>query len=183
MFNNFWDMFYNDPGKEADVYTSQIPGVANQYYGKSQQMLENPAAFQNQQAQQFQESPGYKYNLEQQLAAANRAAAAGGMASSPMHMQHNQEIASGLAAQDYNNWANRNMGFMGLGMHGADRMADYAAGNLTQKGQYAYNRANAHNERLNALLSGASKAFGYMDRNERFNTILSNALKALGFTL
>lgn len=162
MFNNFWDMFYNDPGKEADVYTSQIPGVANQYYGKTQQMLENPAAFQNQQAQQFQQSPGYKYNLEQQLAAANRAAAAGGMAGSPMHMQNNQEIASGLAAQDYNNWANRNMGFMGLGMHGADRMADYAASNLTQQGQYAYNRANARNERFNAILMNALKALGYM---------------------
>src|ERR1700678_1416263 len=68
---------YTQPYFQAG--TSQLPGLQNQY----QQLMENPGGKFNQIGENFQQSPGFKFALDQALQGAGNAAAAGGMAGSP----------------------------------------------------------------------------------------------------
>jgi len=161
VLDDFWGMIYSDPGKMSDPYLDRIPQEAAKYYGRygnPTDILNNPGQVQNADAAGYVASPGYEFNKQQQLAAAQRAASAGGMAGSPQHVQQNMQLASDLAAQDYNNWANRNMDYMKYGFHAADKFADLNTKRLGQKAEFAYNRANAENDRMNALISMLVKA-------------------------
>lgn len=163
LLDKFWGRIYSDPGKAADPYLERIPQEAANYYGRygnPADILNNPGQVQNADAEQYVASPAYKFNMQQQLEAAQRAASAGGMSASPQHIQQNMELASNLAAQDYNNWANRNMDYMNYGFRAADKFSDLNTQKLGQQAQFAYNRANANNDRMNAMLSMALKALG-----------------------
>lgn len=67
----------------------------------------------------FQTSPGYDFNLNQQLQAAERGAAAGGMTASGNLLTALQDRASGVANQEYGNWLDRLIGQSGQGLQAA----------------------------------------------------------------
>lgn len=161
-----------DPSKEAMKYIDQIPGQTNQYFdpyfqaGKSQlpglqeqysQLLGGPGEKLNQIGSSYQQSPGFKFAMEQALKGAGNAAAAGGMAGSPQHEQQNMTLASDLASQDYNNWLQQATGLYGQGLSGSQGLAgagqqagqsqaDMISNALAQKGNLAYQSQKYKNE-------------------------------------
>ncbi len=157
-----------NPYKQAAPYYEQIPGQLHQYYdpyiemggtGREQMgdlyqqygaMAQDPGAYQAQLGAGFQEDPGYKWNLDQQLQAQNQAMAAGGMSGSPQSQQFAQELAGHLADQQYQQYMQNQMGIAGTGLQGQTGIAgtnlQFGFGASDQMAQnmqdYLYNRGN-----------------------------------------
>lgn len=161
-----------NPADNAMPYLDQIAGMLPQYFQpwinagqqalptlqqQYEQLLNNPGAMVNNIGADFQQSPGYQFQTQQALNAANRAAAAGGTLGTPMHQQNAATVVNGLANQDYYNWLNRAMGMYGMGVQGQ--------GNLANMG---YGASSALGENLaNALQSQAQLAYsGQADQNQ-----------------
>lgn len=140
-----------DPYKEANKQWGQIPGQTQPYYqdymnaGKNAlgqlqgeygsliggrqglqdqygQLMNDPTAVMNKIGSQYQQSPGYQYQMDQAMGAANNAAASGGMAGSPQHQQQAATMATGLANQDYNNFMNQGLAQYNQGLQGGANM-------------------------------------------------------------
>jgi hypothetical protein len=160
----------------ANQGASSIPQLQEQY----NQLLNNPGQKLNNIGSEFQQSPGFKFALEQALGANSRANAAGGMAGSPQHEQQAMELATNLGNQDYYNWMNHAMplynqglqgeqGFYSGGFQSANSMADMIAQTLAQMGQTNYtgqqNMNQMQNQNQNAKYNllgqgiGAASAF------------------------
>lgn len=71
----------------------------------------------------FQANPGYQFNLDQQLQATNRGAAAGGMLASGNLLTALQDRSSGLANQEYGGWLDRLAQQSGQGLQAASGAA------------------------------------------------------------
>ena len=166
------NMFGKSPQDSANKYLNQIPGQTNQYYqpyfdaGKNSlgslqdqysSLLGGPGEKLNDIGKNYQQSPGFKFALDQALGAGGRASAAGGMAGSPMHEQENMATATGLANQDYNNWMQNALGLYGQGLSGqqglagmgqqaGNNMANLIAQQLATQGQQAYEGQAAKNK-------------------------------------
>lgn len=126
-------MNYQNPANSAMPYMNQIGPMMQGYmspyinagmgelpnlqkqYG---QLTNNPGQVINQMGQGFQQSPGYQFQTNQAMGAANRAASAGGMLGSPMAQQNMAGTVNGMANQDYYNWMNHAMGAYGMGLQG-----------------------------------------------------------------
>lgn len=179
-----------NPADAANKYIDQIPGATNPYFepyfnkGKEAlgktfdefgNLIDDPAAKLNSIGQNYQQSPGFQFALQQALKGSGNAAAAGGMAGSPEHEQTNMGIASGLASQDYNNWMQNALGLYGKGLEGEQGIskmgqeagksqADMIAQALAQKGAYSYEgqaSKNASNPWSN-ILSGAGMLAAFL---------------------
>jgi hypothetical protein len=170
-----------NPADIANKYISQIPGQTQQYYqpymeaGKGamsdlQNQYKNLLSgdVQNKLGENYKQSPGYQFALEQALAGANNAAATGGMLGIPAHQQQNMQIAEGLASQDYNNYLQNQMGLYGQGLQGNQQLnqmgynanTDYAtniANALAQQGAYAFEGQQGLNQKRS---QGLSDIFG-----------------------
>jgi hypothetical protein len=174
----FDDLFGGkDPSKEANKYLSQIPGRLGEYYNPYIQagrgalgdwqsqlggLIKDPGGRLNEIGGGYKESPGFQHALQQALGGAGRAAAAGGMAGSPMHEQQNMGLASDIASQDYNNWMQQALGLYGGGLQGMGNiagmglqasggMADQIAQMLAQQGHNAYEGAKGRNAAMGGL--------------------------------
>lgn len=189
-----------DPTKEAMKYYNQIPGKISPYYqpyiNAGKDMLPNlqnqymglmndPGGMLNKMGASFQQSPGFKFALDQALGSAGRAAAAGGMAGSPQHEQQNMGIATGLANQDYYNWLGQTTGLFGQGLQGgqnianmgqnaSNNLANQIAQNLAQQGNLAYQGQQYKNENnpwsnifggAGSMLDNATNPFGNVPWN------------------
>lgn len=158
---------YQDPSRNAMKDLDQIPGQINPYYkpyseaGQRQignlesqygQMTNDPGGMVNKIGGNYQQSPGFKFALQQALQGSGHAAAAGGMAGSPQHEQQNMGIATNLANQDYNTWLQHALGLYGSGVQGEqDLMHEgYGAGN-----EYAQSTGNNLQSKANLKFGGA----------------------------
>lgn len=180
----------NNPADEANRYISQIPDKTKQYYDpyfqagvgqlpqlqdQYKNLLNDPGGKLNQIGQSFQQSPGFKFALEQALQGAGHAAAAGGMAGTPQHEQQAMQLATDLANQDYYNYLQGATGLYGQGLQGSQGLAqmgqqagqsyaDQIAQTLAQQGRYGYEGAAQRNQnRGNAfgqILGGIGSFFG-----------------------
>lgn len=123
----------------AMPYLNQIPGAYQQHLGPYEQfgtnqlpilqkqyrnLLNNPGDFYNQLGAGYQQSPGYKFQTDQALGAANRAAAAGGMLGSPQEQQNIAGITNQLANQDFNQYLQQVLGIYGQGLGGLQGLAN-----------------------------------------------------------
>ncbi len=176
---------YEDPAKAAEPWLDKIPGQVGQYlnpyiqqgqgaydtlnnqYGN---MINDPGGMVNKIGGGYQQSPGFKFALQQALQGAGHAAAAGGMAGSPEHEQQNMGIATQLANQDYNQWLGNALGMYGAGMSGeqdiygkgygaSSDMAQAMNAYLQSKGQLGYAGAanrNQYNLGQEGMLLGAA---------------------------
>lgn len=175
-----------NPADAAMPYLNQIPGQTNQYQdpffqaGKGaldplkeqyNKLLGDPGAFMNKIGESYQQSPGYKFALEQALAAGNNAAAAGGMSGTPQSQYQQMQTVTGLANQDYNSWLGNALGLYGQGLSGeqglantgqqaGQNMADMIANLLAQQGNMAFRGAQEENSQRNSLLGGLGKLGG-----------------------
>lgn len=120
---------YYAPYSEAGARA--LPTLEEQYM----MLLNDPAAVNQMLASGFQTSPGYQFQMDQAMMAANQANAAGGMAGTPAHQQQAMGYATGLANQDYYNYLNQMTGLYNTGLS--------TAGNINQMG-YNANAASAN---------------------------------------
>ena len=70
-------------------------------------MVNDPNALYSKFGQGFQQSPGYKFQVDQATNAANSAASAGGMLGTPAEQQQLAGTVGGLANQDFYNYMNQ----------------------------------------------------------------------------
>lgn len=156
----------SNPYDAGQQYYNQIPGMFQQYLGKyanqgdtafnnqnyymnqGQQsggtltnqlnaLANDPTAKMRQWGSTFQSSPGFNWQVAQATGAANRAAAAGGMAGSPMEQQQLATTVNGLANQDYYNYLNHAQDLYGQGIAGLQNQYNMGG----QIGQNMYNTA------------------------------------------
>lgn len=175
-----------NPANSAMPYLNQIAGMLPQYFqpwinaGQQAlpqlqqqygQLLNNPGGVMNNIGAGFHQSPGYQFQTQQALNAANRAAAAGGMVGSPEEQQNIATTVNGLANQDYYNYLNHGMSMYGMGLQGE--------GNLAQMGYGA--SANLGDDLASSLMSQAQLAYsGQSDVNQGRFGMLGNVMGAGG---
>lgn len=161
-----------NPYDAASGYLNQIPGATRPYFqpymdagqkalgqltGEYGGLINDPNAKLNAIGKGYQKSPGFDFQMNQGMQAANNAAAAGGMLGSPQHQQNAQNVAQGIANQDYYNYLNHALGLYGTGLSGMsginqmgyganDQMAKIMADMLSQQGQMAFAGQAAQNQ-------------------------------------
>lgn len=208
MMSGIWNLFgADDPQDGAEPWLNKIPGMLNGIYnpyiqagmgalnglnqyqqrgnaaggvlqGQYNQMINDPSGMINKLGAGFQQSPGYAFQTSQALGAANRAAAAGGMAGSPMEQQQIAGVTNQLANQDYYNYLNHSENMYGQGINGLQR----TEGLGLNAGQDVFNQgAGAAHD----LASGLGSAYmtqanlgyqGVINRNQR----IGGAIGAIG---
>jgi hypothetical protein len=177
-----------NPADTANKYVSQIPNATAPYYapwlnagmsslpqlqGQYSSLIGNPGGKLNEIGSSFHESPGFKFALDQALQGAGHQAAAGGMAGSPEHQQHNMELATNLANQDYYNYLSGATGLYGQGLQGlqglsgqgqqaGQSLADQVAQSLAQQGNYGYEGQAGKNAAQGGFLSNLGSGLGLM---------------------
>ena len=183
----FSNMFSGkNPANSAMPYLNQIPGQTQQYQqpffdaGKSQipgledqysQLMNDPGKRINQIGENFHESPGFKFAMQQALQGGNHAAAAGGMAGSPQHEQQNMQLGSSLGNQEYNNWLHNALGQYDIGLQGSQDMAnqgqqagqniaDMIAQTLAQQANLSFNGQQQKNQNKSDMWGNVFKGAG-----------------------
>lgn len=154
-----WRKSYQDPTKDAMQSMDQIPGLLKDYYEPYAQMGQHPGQSYNQMGQDFQQSPGFQFALQQALGAGKNAAAAGGMLGSPMHQQDAMQTATNLGNQDYYNWMNGAQGQQQMGYGATNELAQSLSNTLMGKANLQYSGAAAKNQRRDAMIGQLLGAF------------------------
>lgn len=162
--------------------TQQLPGYFQPYMNAGQsflpqlqsqygQLMSNPGGALNRMGANFQQSPGYQWDVNQALGAANRAAAAGGMLGSPQEQQNIAGTVNQMANQDYYNWMNHAMSMYNTGLQGAQNM--YGIGYDASK--------NLGEDLANIYQSQAQLGYaGQANQNQASQGMLGNVLGAAG---
>lgn len=182
-----------NPSDAANDYLNKIPGLQDylsQYqkggagaYGNLQdqfgQLTNDPNAVYNKLAGGYKESPGYQFQLKQGLNAANAANAAGGTLGTPQNSYQDQQVAQGLANQDFQQYLGSVSGLYGKGLEGLGHLSDQGfqsnqdimsmlANLYGAQGQYAYGgqagknaaKGNAIGNIFGGLGTGLGSLFG-----------------------
>jgi hypothetical protein len=183
-----WLSPFKNPTDSASPYLNQAMGNLPQYFqpyinagnqaipsleSQYNSLINNPSGIMNSIGAGYKQSPGYQFQLNQGLAGANNAAAAGGMLGSPQHQQQATQLSSNFANQDYYNYLNHALGLYSGGLGGLGDLYKGGMGASMGLGedlsslygsqaQLAYEGQNAQNQHnggfLGALL-GAGSAF------------------------
>lgn len=93
-------------------------GLGNNLRSAYGSMMNNPGALMGKIGAGFKQSPGYQFQVNQALGAANRAAAAGGMEGTPEEQQNIAGVTNNLANQDYYNYLNHGLNIYNQGLSG-----------------------------------------------------------------
>ncbi|MGB8806428.1 MAG: hypothetical protein WCC83_01085 [Candidatus Rickettsiella isopodorum] len=178
----------NNAGDQAMGYYNQIPDILKQYlkpyadrgnavYPSLQkdtdQLLNDPGGLLNHLSQDYQQSPGYQFQVNQAQQASNRASAAKGMLGSPMQQQQMAGTVNGLANQDFNHYLSHVLGLYGQGLNseqgiynnGANAsrsLGENLSSALMSQGNLAYSNAtnqNQSNQQLLGMLLGLASGF------------------------
>ena len=172
-----------NPADAANQYLSQIPGQLQPYFqpyiaqgqqvnqqlvDQYNQMTQNPGQFYSSLGQNYKQSPGYQFKLQQALNAGTNAAAAGGMAGSPAHQQFAEQTANDIASQDYNDYIKNLLAIFGQGQAGQQ--------GLQEQG---YKAATGYGENIGSLLGqqGQYAFAGQAGKNANQAGLFGNALK------
>lgn len=201
----------SDPQDAAWPYLNQIPGMLNSIYqpfmqnaqqaygtlnnymnignqanntlsGQYNNLVNNPTGIMNQIGGTFHASPGYNWDVNQALGAANRAAAAGGMAGSPAEQQNIAGTVNQIANQDYYNYLNHGLGMYSQGLQGLQGLA----GEGLSAGTNVYDTgANMANELAQSLaqtyLNQANLGYqGTINTNQRIGGALGSIWGGMG---
>jgi hypothetical protein len=137
--------------------------AAGNLQNQTNSLVNNPTGVMNAIGSTFKQSPGYNWQTQQAQQAVNNAAAAGGMAGSPLQQQNSANVVNQLANQDYYNYLNHgmemyNQGYQGLqGMYGtganiANNMYGIAGNIANNMYGAGANAANQYAENLGSTL-------------------------------
>lgn len=184
----FGSMFGSNPYKSAMGQLSNVPGMFQNSFGPymsegknllpllSQQfmgLMNNPSAVLQRLGQGYQQSPGYQFQLNQGIDAANRGAAANGMYGTPANQVSLEKLGQNLANQDFNQYLGNSMNLYGRGLSGLgglenqgyDAASTYAGGmgnyfnTLAQLSGESAQYNNQQDSGLGSLLGGV--LFGF----------------------
>jgi hypothetical protein len=117
-------------GGEGDPYGAginamqQIPGILEHQMGGFHPMMADPTQDINRIASQYSTSPAHHLALMQALQGANQAAAAGGMAGTPLAQQQGAGIASNMASQGLNQYLQNALGVQRMGAQGVTGLGE-----------------------------------------------------------
>lgn len=196
-FDSLFGTGKSNAANAAMPYLNQIPGQSGQYLqpyyetgkaalpelqGQYQQLLGSPGDKLNQIGESFHESPGLKFAIQQALQGGDNAAAAGGMAGSPEHQQHNMELATNLGNQDYYNWLGGATGLYEQGLQGeqglahggfnaGNSLADMIAQTLAQQGNLAFQGQRQQNQSANDMFGNLIKGAGALSAFKPFTSL------------
>lgn len=162
-----------DPSDAAMKYYQQIPGAISPYYqpyinaGKNAmgqlmpqygQLTNDPSGMLAKLGTGYQQSPGYQFQMQQALGAAQNSASAGGMSGSPEAQQFAAQAAGNVANQDYNSWLQNVLGLYQTGI-----------GGLSGINTMGYNASNEYaGDVANALQNQGNLAYqGQADKNKQ----------------
>jgi hypothetical protein len=181
-----------NPANAAMPYFNQIPSALHEGYdpyiqhgnqsgdllqGEYGNLVGHPGNKLNEIGGGYQQSPGFKFALQQALQGAGHAAAAGGMAGSPQHEFENMQLSTNLANQDYNSWIKNALGLYDTGISGEQKFYDTGstagmnlgqdlASALAMKGQYAFGGQAGKNagksQNLSNLIGGAGALAAFL---------------------
>ena len=179
-------LFQKNPADTGMSYLNQVPGqlqqtlgpynqfgknAGNQLQNQLGQLLNNPSALLKMFGQGYQQSPGYQFSVDQATNAANRAAAAGGMAGSPQEQAQLASTVTGLANQDYNQYLQNVLGLygqglgvgenmFGVGATAANNLAKGLQSNLTNQAQMGAAGQQYKNQAQQSALGGITGGIG-----------------------
>lgn len=143
---SLFNLFKNrdNPSDKSMPYLDQ----AIQNFDPFKLASQNPTQLLNSFGQDYKESPGYKFALQQALGASNRQNSAMGFDSAPKVEFDRMKTASNLASQDTNNWLQKVLELYGMGLHSAEDI-----GSLFQsKANNAFQAQNMKNQQDDSLL-------------------------------
>ncbi len=129
--NQYYNQIPNEMGKYLNPYINAGTGALNNLQGQYSNLMNNPGGMVNQMGQQFHQSPGFQFSVDQATGAANRAAAAGGYQGSPAEQQALAGNVTGMANQDYYNWLHQAQSMYGMGLQGEQGIAQLGYGAST----------------------------------------------------
>ena len=133
MYRDTEAYFRGMPQRQAPAvqpWTMQKPAPQPQERNRLKEMLDNPAS--------FQESPGFKFNVNRSMDALNRNLSARGLNNSGKQLEDLTELATGLSLQDYGNQLDR------LGRFDAQDK-DFALGSYQAANQYDLGKESNRN--------------------------------------
>lgn len=177
---------WNNPANAANPYLDQLSSRTEKYFnpyiqagqqglgtllGQYGNLVNDPTSMMNRIGSGYQASPGFQNQVDWATKAANHAAAAGGMAGSPMEQQELAKQITGYANQDYYNYLNQGLGQYQQGLQGLGGLAQmgYGAGRdyasiisdqLKNQAQLAYAGTDAQNKQNGGLASIFSSVLG-----------------------
>ena len=187
---------YNIFGKQKSPYETaskiygQIPGATQQYMqpymGAGQNALEqlmgqfgqltgSTGDVYNKLASGYQESPGFKQQLQKAMGAAGSAQAAGGMLGTPASTMQSANIAADISARDFGDYMNRMQNLYGAGLQGLGRVGEMGYGASTN---YADMLANLMAQQ--GGLASMSQALKNQQRSGGISQALQGLMGMLG---
>ncbi len=107
-------------GEGYDPYINAGHDIDPRLHDEFMGLLNDPSGKLNNIGKGFHESPGFQFQLNQGLNAANNSASAGGLLGSAANQQSSQEVGQGLANEDYYKYLNNAMGLYSKGLGGAE---------------------------------------------------------------
>ncbi len=184
--NPFASSNNKNPADAAMPYMENIPGMIKPIYspymdagknslstlmGQYGSLINDPSKTLSMLGSGYQSSPGYQFQMNQGMNAANNAAAAGGMLGTPGHQNQAASIASNLANQDFMSYLAHAMGLYQTGLNGM--------GGINQMG---YGAANEYGNTLaNNELNKANLAFqGQANQNATNSSLFNSLLGGIG---
>lgn len=179
---------WENPAEAASPYLGQIPSTIAPYYdpyiqgggqqfgnymGQANKLTNNPGQMVNEIGSNYQQSPGFEFQMQQALQGGTNAAAAGGYAGTPQHQQYAMQTANDIASQDYNKYMQDALRMYGLGFQGLGQQSQmgYGASNemaqslmsaLMTQAQLEYEAANAENQHEGGSMGGLLGGIGSM---------------------
>jgi hypothetical protein len=182
----FGGMNAKNPFDASGKIYGQIPGMiqgdlgpwsqmgmhaANFLQPQLEGMVSNPGGYINGVGQNFHQSPGFAFALNQALQSGNNASAALGQAGSLANQQQQMSTATQLGNQDYYNWLNQalgmaNSGIQGLGQqsmlgeNAASTMAQAMAQAMGNQANNAANQAGWQNQQQQNMWGGIGGLLG-----------------------
>lgn len=174
------------PADAANKYLNQIPGVAHQGYdpyiqqgkeadtalnGQYSSMTQDPQAFIDNLMKNYQTSEGYNFQKNALTKDLGNAAAAGGVAGTPLDQMNQGQAIQGLLSQDQQQYLQNALGVFGQGQAGQQGVSNRgysATGSLTdtlgnalnQQGGLAFQGQTQKNSDRNAMIQSLIKALG-----------------------
>ena len=178
------------PYEEASRIYGQIPGATQPYFqpyiqagqsamgnlqGQYGQLTGQTGDVYNRLAGGYQESPGYKRQLEQAMGGVNRAAAAGGMLGTPAAQLQAADVGQNVASRDFGDYMNRMQSLYGMGLGGLGEINKMGYGASTN---YADMLGNIMAQQ--GQTSALSQALQNQQRSQGIGQVASGAGSLLG---